>query len=129
MGVEDWQLKKYAGMLQRKEAELIAGLNNREGLATEPEPDFFDEIQRAADRALLFESLDRSSALLRNVRAALARLADGSYGECLRCGEEITAKRLAAVPWAALCLQCQEQADLESQWDSDHVEAAVHAAY
>jgi DnaK suppressor protein len=111
--METWQFEKYAAMLRRKEVELIAGLNNRDGLTAEPEPDFFDEIQKAAEQAFLIENLDRGSALLRAVRAALARIADGSYGECQRCGEEIQPKRLAAVPWAAFCLPCQERADLE----------------
>ncbi len=123
--MEDRQLTYYAALLQAKEAELISGLNNREGLATEAEPDFFDEIQRAADRALLIESLDRNSALLRSVRAARARIADGTYGECLRCEEPIAPKRLAAVPWAALCLHCQEAADLERAEREDALEFAI----
>lgn len=117
--MERWQLEKYAAMLRRKEVELIAGLNKRDGLTAEPEPDFFDEIQNAAERALLIDNLDRVSALLRAVRAALTRIADGSYGECQRCGEEIQPKRLAALPWAAFCLPCQEQADLESPADTE----------
>jgi len=123
--MEDWQLRRYTAALQAKEAELIRGLNNRDGLATEAEPDFFDEIQRAADRALVIESLDRNSSLLRHVRAALARIADGSYGQCLRCEEDITPKRLAAVPWAALCLHCQEADDLENAERYEALEFAV----
>ncbi len=79
----------------------------------EPQADLFDEIQRAADRALVIETLDRASTRLREVRVALARLADGSYGFCGQCGEEINPKRLAAVPWTPLCPDCQEQADRE----------------
>lgn len=103
--------KSKVGVLQEKEAELIAGLQNREGLEAESEAEFGDQIQRAADRAVVIQALDRTSSLLREVRAALVRLEDGTYGQCLQCQEEIDPKRLSAVPWAALCFSCQERAD------------------
>lgn len=43
---------------------------------------------------------------LKAIDAALKRLADGSYGTCVRCGGEISAERLEAVPHAALCREC-----------------------
>jgi hypothetical protein len=42
---------------------------------------------------------------------ALARMADGSYGICMHCEEEIKPKRLDAVPWTKYCIRCQEAAD------------------
>jgi DnaK suppressor protein len=48
---------------------------------------------------------------LRNVRAALARIDEGTFGVCLHCEEDISIKRLNAVPWAPYCIQCQEIAD------------------
>lgn len=41
-----------------------------------------------------------------SVKRALARIEDGTYGECVRCGEEIAAARLEARPEAALCIDC-----------------------
>jgi len=49
--------------------------------------------------------------MLRRVRAALDRLAGDTYGDCLRCDEQISPKRLAAAPWSVYCLKCQEAAD------------------
>jgi len=109
--MDEHATQKHAAALRRKEAELTASLTNREGLAAEPQADLYDEIQSAADRALVIQTLDRASTLLREVRAALDRLAHGSYGCCVQCGEEINPKRLTALPWAALCLNCQEVAD------------------
>jgi len=40
------------------------------------------------------------------IRAALARIVDGTYGECLKCGEEISSHRLDVVPHAPLCRTC-----------------------
>lgn len=42
------------------------------------------------------------------VDAALARLAAGTYGGCLRCGRAIPDGRLEALPWAAFCVACQQ---------------------
>ena len=103
--------RDHQAILKAKERELIAALRNREGLAMETEAEFGDQIQQAADRVIVIETLDRSSVLLRQVRAALDRIADGSYGQCLVCEEPISPKRLAAIPWAGLCFDCQDRED------------------
>jgi DnaK suppressor protein len=70
-----------------------------------------DEIQSASERDLAIRNVDRESTLLRDVRAALLRIQDGSFGTCIQCEWAISPKRLAAVPWAPLCIECQEAAD------------------
>ena len=45
---------------------------------------------------------------LDDVRTAIARLDDGSYGTCARCSAEIPAARLEAMPTATLCITCKE---------------------
>ena len=58
--------------------------------------------------------------LLREVQAALRRIQQSTYGVCAACEEPISAKRLAAVPWAKFCVQCQERIGAESaQYDDD----------
>ena len=44
------------------------------------------------------------------IDAALARIENGTYGACTSCGKPIAAERLEALPWAALCIDCQRQA-------------------
>src|ERR1700757_1669372 len=104
------ELNKYKAVLEAKQAELSAGLRNRDDIAIEKTPDALDEVQLAGERELAIRNLDRESNLLRNVKSALARIADGSYGTCLHCEEEISPKRLNAVPWTAYCIKCQEAA-------------------
>ena len=101
------ELNKYRAILEAKQAELSAGLRNREDIAIEKTPDALDEVQLAGERELAIRNLDRESSLLRNVRGALGRIADGSYGTCLHCEEEIKTKRLDAVPWTKFCIRCQ----------------------
>lgn len=45
---------------------------------------------------------------LGQVEAALARLHAGKYGTCADCGHAISARRLAAIPWAERCIACEE---------------------
>jgi DnaK suppressor protein len=52
----------------------------------------------------------------------LRRLDDGSFGVCLHCEEDISAKRLAAVPWTPFCLACQEIVDRSQGENADNLE-------
>ena len=123
------ELNKYKAMLEAKQAELSAGLRNREDIAIEKTPDAIDEVQLAGERELAIRNLDRESILLRSVRAALHRIDEGTFGICLHCEEEISLKRLHAVPWAAYCIQCQEIADRSQEEGSDSLDdLLVHAA-
>ena len=98
-------------ILERKKAELIRELRTRDGIAIEKSADQMDEIQYASERDLAIRNLDRESILLRDVKAALQRINDGSFGTCIECDWAISPKRLAAVPWAPRCIQCQDAAD------------------
>lgn len=105
------ELSKFKKILEAKRDELELVVRKRDAITIEKSADALDEVQHAAERELAIRNLDRESHLLRNVRSALARIEDGSFGICVHCEEEISPKRLNAVPWTALCIQCQEQAD------------------
>jgi RNA polymerase-binding transcription factor DksA len=47
---------------------------------------------------------------MRMIRAALDRIRDGSYGECVRCGETISDERLDVLPHTPLCRDCAAKA-------------------
>ncbi len=115
-------LAKFKAVLEAKYAELAKVVRKREGITIEKSPDALDEVQNAAERELAIRNLDRESHLLRNVRAALQRINDGSYGVCLHCEEEISLKRLNAVPWTPLCIQCQEIADRNQEEGTETLE-------
>ena len=123
------ELNQYRTVLETKQADLVHMIRNRDGIAIEKSADALDEVQYATERELAIRSLDRDSNLLRNVRGALRRIEEGSFGVCLRCDEDISPKRLAAVPWTAFCIECQEIAD-RSNGDSagDLDELLVNAA-
>jgi RNA polymerase-binding transcription factor len=54
---------------------------------------------------------DRAIQHLAQVEAALARLDNGTFGQCIRCGRQIVPARLEALPWAAHCIDCQTAID------------------
>jgi DnaK suppressor protein len=104
-------INKIKKILQNKRDELERIVRNREAITIEKSADALDEVQHASERELAIRNLDRESNLLRNVRAALRRIDEGTFGVCMHCEEDISPKRIAAVPWAPYCIQCQEQAD------------------
>jgi DnaK suppressor protein len=123
------ELNKFEKTLESKQAELEQIVRNRDGIVIEKSADALDEVQHAAERELAIRNLDRDSNLLRNVRSALRRIEDGSFGMCVYCEEEISPRRLAAVPWAPFCIRCQEQADRNDDDGNELVhEMLVNAA-
>ena len=67
-------------------------LRKRDGIAIEKSADQMDEIQYASERDLAMRNVDRESSLLREVKAALRRIHDGSFGICIECESAISPK-------------------------------------
>lgn len=112
-------------LLQQKhlleKSMLSAVAQGRETVADET-LDPADQAVFSYQKELLFSQGTTGHAQLAMVKEAIRRLKEGSYGECLRCSEEIGAKRLAAVPWSRYCIACQEK--IESGEIEDPVRAA-----
>jgi DnaK suppressor protein len=102
------ELDRFRKILKARQAELSDGRRNREAVAIETNADELERIQLAQERDFAMDALDRESVRAREIRAALERIDNGTFGICLNCEEEIAAKRLAAVPWTAMCIVCQE---------------------
>lgn len=84
--------------------------------------DFGGMVNDQADEADSMSDAERNQALLRNsvtlltqVNAAIERLDAGTYGKCVRCGKDIAARRLEALPYATLCIDCQALVEHEQQ--------------
>src|SRR5437016_4210690 len=116
------EIKELKAILKAKQIELPQMMRNRDGIAIEKTPDALDETQLATERELATRNLERESKLLRSVRKALSRIEEGAYGSCLQCEEEIGAKRLNALPWTPLCINCQQRADDTRQLGIEHRE-------
>ena len=92
--------------------EIIAGHGTSEGDTGSPEVQVALLTRRINDLTehLKVHKHDHHSrrGLLLLVEAALGRISNGSFGECLHCGQDISANRLTAVPWSRYCITCQE---------------------
>jgi len=73
--------------------------------------DRFDEVDQAAsdiEQSMRLRLRNREILYLKKINNALDRIADGSFGECDSCGEDIEIRRLMARPTATLCVACKE---------------------
>lgn len=75
--------------------------------------DAIDQANAVIDRTLELEIRTRGNQVLRDIRTALRRIDDGSFGICEDCGEEIAAARMKANPATTLCIDCK--VELESE--------------
>lgn len=106
----------FATQLQQLRTDVLAQLRTQRGgpigraeaAAEAREHESDDWAQADAERDLSIALEERESAELVSIDAALARVADGSYGLCVDCGASITAARLHATPTAMRCVGCQD---------------------
>jgi DnaK suppressor protein len=99
--------------LEQRRWELVSSNNrareeSREDVSGSGTLDYVDYAVHSYDKEFLLSlsSLERRE--LHQIEEALARMDSGDYGLCQECGEEISEKRLTAVPWARHCIECQE---------------------
>jgi DnaK suppressor protein len=102
---------RFRRLLEESVQELDHSTRRRDGILVDGSADELDRMQGANERELAGRNLQIVSAKQRQVRAALQRIEDGTYGICLECDEPISLTRLAALPWAPLCIRCQEAMD------------------
>ncbi len=101
------EVSQFEIRLRNRLAELNARLSGVEAELDQPADADFEEraTEREGDEVL--ESLGNAGLLeIRMIQAALGRIADGTFGECVACGEPISEERLNAVPHAARCKRC-----------------------
>jgi DnaK suppressor protein len=122
------EAERLTSLLRAKQKELSRSIRNRDEIVIEKASDALDEVQLKEERELAIRNLDRDSNALRLIYRALLRIANGTYGVCLHCEEEILPKRMAAVPWAAFCIQCQEKIDRREIEVDEAVELLAPAA-
>jgi DnaK suppressor protein len=101
----------YKQLLLAKALDLERSSVAKEQIAIERNAEMLDEIQRTSEREIALASLSRNWKTASQVAQALSRIEDGSFGICQDCEEEINERRLKALPWAKLCIRCQEKAD------------------
>jgi DnaK suppressor protein len=109
------KLETFRKRLETRQQELrhMVVRNQQDGRTADDEAtqDVADRAASSYNKEFLFSQSNNDRQLLNMVDSALARIREGSFGECVSCGKEINAKRLEAVPWTRHCIACQEKAE------------------
>ena len=115
--MDEKKVQKFRQRLTEENQKLIRSINrNRlaeEEITLENTEDEGDLATISHNKELLYYLHESDFQRLKSIQEALKRMDRGEFGECIRCGEEINEKRLAAVPWATMCITCQEQTERE----------------
>jgi DnaK suppressor protein len=105
------QFKKTLEERQRLLRESVSRTeqDGRTADVTDSAQDIADRASSSYQKEFLFHQSNNDRQLLLMVDGALERIRQGTYGECVSCGNEINGKRLQAVPWTRYCISCQEK--------------------
>ena len=105
--------QRFGKILDGMKTELLENAKRAVAGDVHLDPDDFpDEIDSASSEselAFIGRLRERERALIRKIDSALRKIADGSYGRCTSCEEDIGAARLKARPVADLCIDCKSQ--------------------
>ncbi|MBK6749812.1 MAG: TraR/DksA family transcriptional regulator [Pyrinomonadaceae bacterium] len=102
-------LKEIKEKLLIERELLIAKLKGNDLSVDDSEtPDPVDLAVRNYSKNVMLAVSENESKQLALIDEALVRIEDDEYGTCQNCEKEINPKRLAAIPWARYCLDCQE---------------------
>ena len=99
------QLQALRNQLTRRIEEIDADIHHKK----EPvEKDFAEQVTQRENDDVLNAIDEEAQQTVHLIDTALARIKNGNYGICARCGEKIPEKRLAALPYATTCIKCAE---------------------
>lgn len=112
-GMDKKKLETFKKRLEERQRELRNAMarSAQDGRDADVESaqDVADRAANSYTKEFLFHQSNNDRQLLQMVDSALDRIREGSFGECISCGNEINPKRLEAVPWTRHCIACQEK--------------------
>ena len=113
--MEKKKLDTFKKRLEERQRELRQAVSRtaQDGREADLETtqDVADRAANSYTKEFLFSQSSSERQTLQMVESALERIREGSFGECIACGEEINPKRLEAVPWTRHCIACQEKVE------------------
>ena len=111
----DRSIKRFKRTLQARHRELRLALAQTQQESRNCTAHYGKDEGDRANMSLARETdlaqKSRDRVLLNSVDAALKRISEGTFDQCLNCEQEINAKRLEAIPWVRDCITCQELMD------------------
>ncbi len=104
-------LEKIRQELLQKKAQIIESLENNSKESQNEKTgveDAVDEVAAELSRETLYKLSQTEKETLFLIDIALKKLENGTYGVCEECGQPIGEKRLQAIPWVRLCIDCSQ---------------------
>ncbi len=107
------KVKAYRERLLLKKQQILEAYHKNKSYGKEADgeatQDIADKAANSYTKEFLFSLSNTERGLLQQVDDAISRIETRRYGVCAACEDDMNLKRLEAVPWARLCLACQEK--------------------
>ncbi len=110
--LQDKERYFYENLILKKMSEVLNRNITLEALKADEhgkQPDVVDQAALNNNRNITMLLLEKNNMQISGFKDALERVREGSYGICEECSEKISRKRLKAVPFARLCINCQTE--------------------
>ena len=113
------------GILEERRREIMSEVHGRmrdvraegAGSAVQGVLDAAESSELDIQDEIEFALIQMKAETLNKIDEALRRLEEGTYGYCFECGEEVSEKRLRALPFAVRCKDCEEAREIKQQRD------------
>lgn len=112
------RIELFRGLLDNRLQALRQKAGAHIGEMTDARESLSDQTDQAteeSDRDLALRMHDHDRRIVREIEAALRRLRNGEYGECMACGEDIGERRLMARPMATHCIDCMTELEIRGR--------------
>ncbi len=127
--------EKLRKLLLEKREEIIAELRKQLGdrasgdflMRQDSQIEYGDKASFSLTEYIDQRLLEMKSQEVKKIEEALQRLEEGTYGICKSCGEEIDEKRLAVMPFALLCINCQRNQEERTRLEGQYEELSPYA--
>lgn len=105
-------IEKRQEIIKEIEESLGQSLTEDQQRRLESARDVGDQALMDLERELGISLMEMRNRRRQSIDEALTRLHEGTYGICAECGVEVSEKRLQAIPFAKLCVECQSRVEL-----------------
>ncbi|MBN1756519.1 TraR/DksA C4-type zinc finger protein [bacterium] len=121
------ELKKYEDLLLKERQEILediteleavsqsGSLQERTGEISSITTHPADRVSDSIEQEQTYNLATMEGEILYQIDEALMRLRKGKFGKCSKCGKPIDQKRLEAIPYAELCLECKRDSEMEME--------------
>jgi DnaK suppressor protein len=122
-GINEERYLELKRMLEDRQKEILSEVQERMREArSENASSKLNEVLDAGESSeadiqedIEFALIQMKAETLNKITEALSRLEEGTFGDCFDCGEEISPKRLRALPFAVRCKECEEAREVAVQ--------------